>query len=138
MDVGVKEMSYVVTGANRGIGFAICETLLRLNPRNQVFVGARKLGDAKTACAELGERTVPFEVDLNNDSSIMKFAEAVPQFDVLINNAGHAFHGDAFDVNVAKETIGPNFFGTRSLTYALLARQKIRERIITVTSTAGL
>jgi hypothetical protein len=36
-----------------------------------------------------------------------------------------------------RETIGPNFFGTRSLTYKLLAKNKIRERIITVTSTAG-
>jgi short-subunit dehydrogenase len=37
-----------------------------------------------------------------------------------LNNAGMAFKGDAFDENVAKQTLGVNFFNTVKLTEIVL------------------
>jgi NAD(P)-dependent dehydrogenase (short-subunit alcohol dehydrogenase family) len=50
---------------------------------------------------------------------------------------GRALH--LFERKVARDTVGPNFTGTRRLTYALLAAGKIRAngRIVNVTSVAG-
>ncbi len=55
------------------------------------------------------------------------------------DRAGYAEHGDAFDETVARNTIAPNFFGTRELTYAVAA-DKLRDggRIVNVTSAAGV
>ena len=133
--------TFVVTGGNRGIGYAICQALLQQEPQAHVCVTARKLSDAEAAVAQLGHagRTSAHAVELTDERSIQIFADSVPAMDVLINNAGHAEHGNAFDEKVARDTIGPNFFGTRSLTYALLAADKIRPggRIVNVTSAAG-
>jgi NAD(P)-dependent dehydrogenase (short-subunit alcohol dehydrogenase family) len=94
--------TFVVTGANRGIGFAICQALLSEQPDAHVCVAARKLGDAESAVAQLGhpERCSAHAVELVDQDSIEKFARSVPEHDVLINNAGHAEHGDAFDEKV--------------------------------------
>jgi carbonyl reductase 1 len=135
------QRTFVVTGANRGIGFAICQALLAQQPDAHVVVAARNLSDAEAAVKELGHpgRTSAQAVELVDEQSIRAFAKSVPEHDVLINNAGHAEHGDAFDEKVARDTVGPNFFGTRSLTYALLEAGKIRAngRIVNVTSVAG-
>ncbi len=136
------QRTFVVTGANGGIGRAVCLSLLQREPNAHVCVCARRLSDAQETCKSLGgtERTSAHEVELTDTSSISAFVKGLPQFDVLINNAGFAEHGDAFDETVARKTIGPNFFGTRELTYAVLAADKVREggRIVNVTSAAGL
>ncbi len=104
-------------------------------------MAARQLWDAEAAVAQLGHagRTSAHAVELTDERSIAAFAISVPEMDVLINNAGFAEHGDAFDETVARNTVGPNFFGTRRLTYALLDAGKIRPggRIVNVTSVAG-
>lgn len=74
----------LVTGANRGIGFAIAEGLVRLG--HDVTVGARDPGAGREAAGKLGCRWA--QVDLREPESYFEAVTAAGGFDVLVNNAG--------------------------------------------------
>lgn len=81
----------LVTGGNKGIGFAICQGLVASG--FEVILAARSLNKAKQAVEQFSSSKVyPIELDVTNDSSIHSAAENIrDQFshlDVLINNAG--------------------------------------------------
>ncbi|MGL5074670.1 MAG: SDR family NAD(P)-dependent oxidoreductase, partial [Waterburya sp.] len=79
----------LVTGGNRGIGFAIAQGLI--SKGYQVIITARSLEKAKQAAEKLGEAATPLELDISNDQSIEQAVKTVSQnsdrLDVLINNA---------------------------------------------------
>jgi NAD(P)-dependent dehydrogenase (short-subunit alcohol dehydrogenase family) len=81
----------LVTGSNKGIGFAICQGLLKEG--FEVILAARSLDKAKAAIAQLQSSQVhPLVLDVADDSSIQQAVETMQhefnQLDVLINNAG--------------------------------------------------
>ncbi len=83
------QRTFVVTGANGGIGKAVCQSLLDKDATAHVCVCARRLGDAQETCKALGgARTSAHEVELTSTSSIAAFVKGLPHCDVLINNAG--------------------------------------------------
>lgn len=55
----------------------------------------------------------------------------------MVNNAGMAFKGDAFDNNVVETTLRTNFFGTVELTQKMAPHVKDKGKIIIVGSSAG-
>jgi len=100
-------MSFLVTGANKGIGFQIVKALLKHPSTTTVFLGSRDLGRGEKARENLGpelaERCVVVQLDVSDKASIGKAAEAVKQqlessdgakLQGLINNAGVV--GDGF------------------------------------------
>jgi NAD(P)-dependent dehydrogenase (short-subunit alcohol dehydrogenase family) len=81
----------LVTGGNKGIGFAICQGLLKAG--FEVILAARSLDKAKDAIEKLQSSQVhPLILDVADDNSIHHAVAAVQrefsQIDVLINNAG--------------------------------------------------
>ncbi|MBE9102001.1 SDR family NAD(P)-dependent oxidoreductase [Vacuolonema iberomarrocanum] len=80
----------LVTGGNRGIGFAIAQGLLAKGC--EVVLTARSLDSAKQAAKELQGAVTPIALDISNDRSIRAAVETLRQtgdrLDVLINNAG--------------------------------------------------
>lgn len=80
----------MVTGGNRGIGFAIAEGLLKLG--HKVLLVARDEAEAESACTALNGDVHPVVMDLTRQSTMddaMNRAVAVyGNIDVLINNAG--------------------------------------------------
>jgi len=81
----------LVTGGNKGIGFAICQGLLKSG--FEVILAARSNDKAKAAIEKLQSSKVhPLVLDIADDSSIQHAAKSVAQefpcLDVLINNAG--------------------------------------------------
>lgn len=74
----------LVTGANRGIGFAIAEGLIRLG--HDVTVGARDPEAGRQAAARLGCRWA--HVDLLDPETSFAAVTSAGGFDVLVNNAG--------------------------------------------------
>lgn len=81
----------LVTGGNKGIGFAICQGLLKAG--FEVILAARSLDKAKQAIEQLQSAQVhPLVLDVADDDSIHHAVEEVRrdfnQIDVLINNAG--------------------------------------------------
>ncbi|MEL6224538.1 MAG: SDR family NAD(P)-dependent oxidoreductase [Cyanobacteria bacterium J06627_8] len=82
----------LVTGGNRGIGFAIARELLAQN--YHVIITATSFERAKQAASDLAEAgtVTPIELNVGVDDSITQALETTRQhvdhLDVLINNAG--------------------------------------------------
>lgn len=83
----------VITGANRGLGFATAEALARKG--HTVVLTARTLDKARQAAAALAENGLvvdPFAVDVADDAQVRALGEHVAEkygrCDVLVNNAG--------------------------------------------------
>jgi NADP-dependent 3-hydroxy acid dehydrogenase YdfG len=129
----------VVTGASSGIGAATAERLAAEG--FDVVLGARRL-DRLTALAErIGARALP--LDVTDAASVEAFAAAVPEVDVLVNNAGGAFDANPVadaDLDSWARTYDVNVLGTVRLTKALLPalRASGAGDVLFVGSTAGL
>lgn len=78
----------LVTGANRGIGFAIAEGLLASG--YDVTIGARDLKAGQDAAQRLGCQAA--HIDLNDPDSYFHAMTRAGGFDVLVNNAGVLNH----------------------------------------------
>ena len=84
--MNLKNKTALVTGANRGIGFAIVNALLERGVK-KVYAASRdvsKLPDFSD------ERVVPLELDINDRVQIGHAAEVPSDVDLLIHNAGVA------------------------------------------------
>ncbi len=109
----------VVTGASSGIGAATARTLA--GNGFEVVVGARRLERIEKLAAEIGGRALP--LDVADPASVEEFVRAVPQCDVLVNNAGGALGlepvGEA-DESQWLAMYEANVLGTMRMTRALL------------------
>ncbi len=88
----------VVTGGNRGLGFAFARALGEAGAR--VAIAARDPGQNAEAAAALGALAV--ELDVTDPTSVAEMAERVTgelgPIDVLVNNAGACYHRPALEV----------------------------------------
>lgn len=103
MSTSKEQMKVVlVTGANRGIGYAIVKVLARHTKTSAsstvILLGCRNFDAGIRACADLQADGIsnvkPFHLDVTSDSSIRDAIRRVRKtygyLDVLINNAGYA------------------------------------------------
>jgi NAD(P)-dependent dehydrogenase (short-subunit alcohol dehydrogenase family) len=88
MDLALKDMVAVVTGASKGIGLAVARTLLEEGAL--VVAASRRPGPELTALA--GDRLVHVPVDLSTPEgpaqAVARAQDAFGRLDVLVNNAG--------------------------------------------------
>lgn len=77
----------LVTGANRGIGKAIAETLLA-NGVAKVYAAVRDLSSAEPLVATYGGRVVPVAFDLGQPELFQAAAERADDVHIVVNNAG--------------------------------------------------
>ncbi|TCC56205.1 SDR family oxidoreductase [Kribbella pittospori] len=137
----------LVTGANKGIGLAVAEGLLRL--RITVFLGARDLSRGTTATKALvaqglDARTV--QLDVTDQTSIEAAADLITRdagkLDILVNNAGivvsHASPSET-SVDELRRSYETNVFGVVAVTNAVLPllRRSSAARIVNLTSDLG-
>lgn len=130
----------LITGANRGIGLALVEKTLEKGA-SKVYATYRSEAN-REALAELDERVIPVHLDLSNQATIKQLSQSVPELDVLINNAG-VFSGADLLGDTEKQLrndVETNFFGTLSVTKALLAslKKSSHSAIVNLSSVAGL
>jgi len=154
----------IVTGANKGIGFAIVRNLALQYPQSPlntgnflIYLTARSasrgedavkalladkvLKDAKVLQEDGGSTSITFRsLDISDESSIHSFRDFIKQehpdgIDILINNAGIAM--DGFDDHVVKSTIHTNYYGTLAMTRDFLPLIHPGGRLVNVASSAG-
>lgn len=138
----------LITGANKGIGFAVAR---RLGERGiTVLVGARDevLGkQAADALSADGITALPVRLDVRDEASVAEAARLVERrfghLDILVNNAGTAgsFTGTADQAGAddLREVYETNVFGVATVTRALLPllRRAPAGRIVNVSSHVG-
>jgi carbonyl reductase 1 len=122
----------VVTGANRGIGYAIAR---RLAAAGLDVVGtAREATAGRVAAVDAGARFAPLDVTEAKSIDALA-ADLRGGLDVLVNNAGISMQG--FDAEVARRTLDVNFFGAMNVTDRMLPLLRTGGRIVMVSSGMG-
>ncbi|KAF7337126.1 hypothetical protein MVEN_02150400 [Mycena venus] len=142
----------LITGANKGIGFAIARQLAKEYPGYHILMGSRDPERGANAAATLQNEGLSVEaitLDVTDDASIATAARAVQskfgRLDVLINNAGVALDLGKQDAMfsstraIFEETFSVNLFGAAAVTEAFipLLEHSSAARIVFVTSDLG-
>lgn len=135
----------LITGANRGIGFAIAQGLIAKG--YQVIITARSLEKAQQAAEKLQGNVIPVELDISRDRSIEQAVKILKQksdrLDVLINNAGIYPDEGVNILTIERElldlTFNTNTFGAIRMVQTLLPLLEKSEdaRVINVSSGYG-
>lgn len=105
----------LVTGANRGLGLALSEELLRRGAK-KVYAAARNIDSVKLP------GVVPIEMDVTDPWSVAKAVAQCPDLTLLVNNAGIARLNDSTletsFISISKEIFETNLFGVVRTTQA--------------------
>lgn len=129
----------LITGATSGIGRELAR---RLGSSGwTVLVGSRDTERGEQVAAEIGGRVL--RLDVTDEVSVREAAAAVPELDVLVNNAGISpdivdVVSDV-DVEVFRRTYETNVFGPVAVTNAFLPalRRSMHPRIVNIGSGTG-
>ena len=109
----IENRTAFVSGANRGIGKAIVDELLK-NGVKKVYVGARKL----SSLPEWNdERVVPVELDITNTAQVNAAATTASDVDLLINNSGVASYSSILEgpIENVQNDMNTNYYGTLNM-----------------------
>jgi NAD(P)-dependent dehydrogenase (short-subunit alcohol dehydrogenase family) len=141
-------MVAVVTGANRGIGLAVCRNLAARG--FTVILGSRdpRRGEAAsdaigTAPAASGGEVRAVALDVTDPESIARLAAELDRVDVLVNNAAVLYdtgnRAATVDLDVVRTAMETNLYGAWAMAQALLPqlRRSRHGRIVNVSSEAG-
>ncbi|KAJ0171027.1 hypothetical protein K1T71_013226 [Dendrolimus kikuchii] len=135
----------VVTGSNKGIGFAIVRGLCKRFD-GVVYLTSRDEERGKTAVAELNKEGLSpnyHQLDVTDKKSLENFRDYIKSkydgIDVLVNNAAIAFKGSSREpVNVqAEQTLFVNYFSLVSTCEILFPIIKNGGRVVNLSSSCG-
>ncbi|GMU83917.1 MAG: 3-oxoacyl-[acyl-carrier-protein] reductase [Phycisphaerales bacterium] len=143
----LKDQIALVSGASRGIGRAICESLAREGAL--VYAAARNLDAIHSWVAEapgVKAQIVPVALDVTNRAACDKVVDDIAarheHLDILVNNAGITKDGllmtmedDQFDAVLNTNLKGAFYLMRAASRYMVRAR---RGRIINISSFSGL
>jgi NAD(P)-dependent dehydrogenase (short-subunit alcohol dehydrogenase family) len=125
--------TFVVTGANSGIGLVAARELARAGAR--VVLAVRSVAKGEEAAKTISGDTEVRALDLADLASVRAFADAWDGgLDVLVNNAGVMAVPEQRTADGFEMQIGTNHLGHFALTNLLLPH--ITGRVVTVSSTA--
>jgi gluconate 5-dehydrogenase len=123
----------IVTGTSRGLGQAFARALARAGA--DLVITSRSMASLKAFESEmtgLGRRVVPLELDVRDQASIRRMADAAQtafgRIDILVNNAGCNVRKRAADItwddwNLVLDTnLRGTFFTSQSVARHMIAR----------------
>lgn len=110
----------LITGANRGIGKAFVEDLIKTDVK-KIYAAARDVSTLTGLVTQGEGKVIPVELDVTNDQQVLQLAKEHTDIDVLINNAGIAafksFLG-ADDLSAARNEMEVNYFAPLAMVRA--------------------
>jgi NAD(P)-dependent dehydrogenase (short-subunit alcohol dehydrogenase family) len=127
--------TFLVTGANRGIGLEYCRQLKEK--------GSKVIAVCRSAADELQNLGVSIKtnIDITSDESVAELVKSLDGqlIDVLINNAGilEPVSLDYLDLNSIRRQFEVNALAPLRLTQALLPNLKRGSKIVIMTSRMG-
>jgi NAD(P)-dependent dehydrogenase (short-subunit alcohol dehydrogenase family) len=129
----VDGRTFVITGANSGIGLAAARALGSAGAR--IVLAVRDVPKGQRAAASIAGGAEVRQLDLADLASVRAFADAWEgDLDVLINNAGVMAVPERRTKDGFELQIGTNHLGHFALTNLLLPH--VRDRVVTVASGA--
>ena len=120
----------IVTGANSGLGEVTARELARVGAH--VILAVRDTEKGAAAAERMTGDVEVRQLDLQDLSSVRRFADDMDKAAVLINNAGIMAADYALTADGFERHIGTNHLGHFALTNLLLP--KLTDRIVTVSS----
>ena len=135
---------WMVTGASRGIGLALCRFLL--DAGRSVVATARNPDDLHKKLRQNGERFLILPLDITEqtqvDEAVDKAISHFGNIDVLVNNAGYGQMGWFENISAAQieQQFRTNVFGSMNVTRAVLPHLRAQGsgQIFTLSDVAGL
>ncbi|KAF5608522.1 short chain dehydrogenase [Fusarium pseudoanthophilum] len=142
----------LVTGANRGIGYAIVQAIASRLPSSTIVLGCRRKDSAQEAIESLIDSGVKsnlgyVELDIENDASIEAAVVSLEQeygkLDVLINNAGKVERRSSDnleDIRAAANSCYNNLITSNAVVtqaFSKLLRKSSEPRVIMISSARG-
>ncbi len=142
MELGLKGRSVVVTGASRGIGFAIAEALAKEGA--DISICGRdltSLKDAKKRLSAHGTDIHAFPCDVGDPENVARFiadsATALGSINVLVNNPSG--FGETDDEDGWQKSIDIDLLGlVRATRHTVPVMEKTGGNIIHISSISGL
>jgi len=123
--------TYIVTGANSGIGLEAAKKLAGAG--GHVVLAVRDVAKGQAAAAEINGSTEVRDLDLADLASVRAFASAWDRpITTLVNNAGIMMVAEGRTVDGFERQLGTNHFGHFALTNLLLPQ--VTDRVVTVSS----
>jgi NAD(P)-dependent dehydrogenase (short-subunit alcohol dehydrogenase family) len=120
----------IVTGANSGLGEVTACELARVGAH--VILAVRNTEKGHAAAERMTGQVEVRRLDLQDLSSVRRFADHIDKVDVLVNNAGIMATRRAVTVDGFEGQIGTNHLGHFALTNLMLPR--LTDRVVTVSS----
>jgi NAD(P)-dependent dehydrogenase (short-subunit alcohol dehydrogenase family) len=120
----------IVTGASGGLGEVTARELARVGAH--VILAVRNVEKGDAAAERMAGDLEVRRLDLQDLSSVRRFADDIAGVDVLVNNAGIMAADCALTVDGFERHIGTNHLGHFALTNLLLP--KLTDRVVTVSS----
>uniref|UniRef100_B8HT75 Short-chain dehydrogenase/reductase SDR n=1 Tax=Cyanothece sp. (strain PCC 7425 / ATCC 29141) TaxID=395961 RepID=B8HT75_CYAP4 len=127
--------TYLITGANRGIGYEYCR---QLQARGETVIAV-----CRTASEDLKQLGIRVEegIDITSDAVVADLRDRLGglAIDVLINNAGilQRVTLENLDFDSIREQFEVNALGALRVTHALLPKLKPGAKIVLMTSRMG-
>ena len=127
--------TYLVTGANRGIGYEYCR---QLKARGETVIAV-----CRAASDELKELGVQIKdsIDITSDASVIKLRDRLQQMplDVLINNAAIAkrITLENLEFDSIRAQFEVNAIGALRVTHTLLPYLSVGAKVVMMTSRMG-
>lgn len=127
----------VITGASRGIGFAMVQHATQAGHR--VYALSRNIQSLKKS-----DLLYPYAIDLTDENAIAGFANELKQqgvqIDALVNNAGALENKPFSETTTAifESVYRVNVFGLASLTRLLLPLIDLKGQVLNISSIGGV
>jgi NAD(P)-dependent dehydrogenase (short-subunit alcohol dehydrogenase family) len=117
----IQNATALVTGANRGIGYAFVNALLQAGAR-KVYATARDINSLKAVADLDANRVIPLQIDVTDQNLVNALAITAPDVTLLINNAGIFTFGNILDVptEAIASQFNTNFYGSLNMARAFV------------------
>ena len=131
----------LITGGNRGLGYAIIENLLEKKTKLKLIITSRNEEQGQEIYNSLCEKYPEekekeqlyyHQLDITNEESINEIIEYIKKnfkkIDYLINNAGVSSKGTEFSNEVFEYTFSVNVYGTINFTEKMISNNLINKQ----------
>jgi NAD(P)-dependent dehydrogenase (short-subunit alcohol dehydrogenase family) len=134
---------FLVTGANKGIGFEVVKKLSANHPNDLILLGSRDQKRGEEALIQLGSpsNVKLLVLDTSSKDSIEQAKQEIQKkyggyLDILINNAAIALYEPGS--KALKDTFDTNFYGVKHMNDVMSPLLRDNGRIVNVSSEAAV